>query len=116
MNEKLRECPFCGGEVEIFVPEKGFFRICCKTAFCDLGYPEAWYNDKIKLIKDWNTRHEPKHETVETIISRANGLIDYVILKSNRKEENFIENIICLSLYLRDEIAIHLGKSEGRNS
>ena len=59
MSEKLRECPFCGSEVKMEFPALHRYRINC--ANCALV---MWDDTENKLIKMWNTRHEPKHETV----------------------------------------------------
>ena len=67
-NEKLKPCPFCGGEAEIvggpenwtptfYDPDSGGdpIAVVCKTCACGLhffdGYAEA--------ITAWNTRAEP---------------------------------------------------------
>ncbi len=67
MSEKLRECPFCGE-----LPELNMMNVYGKTG-SSIKYSYTCSNcgllmiewDKEKLIKSWNTRHQPKHETVQ---------------------------------------------------
>ena len=59
--EELKTCPFCGNKAEIDECEGGdnpkiYYRLRCTGEECSMGYPDAWYNNKEELIKDWNTR------------------------------------------------------------
>ena len=72
MTEKLKKCPFCGGEAEVIqmpatiaVPEdtkkRGHFTVWC--SFCDLlfGYDEdfgGYFTTKEDAIEAWNRRAE----------------------------------------------------------
>ena len=57
-NEELKPCPFCGSEVELYQPEDDpkFYRISCLNKECSMGDPDAWYDNKDEMTKDWNTR------------------------------------------------------------
>ena len=60
--DKLRECPFCGGEAEIvhvkmlYVPKFHEFRVACTKCFAHIEKTEK---TKEKAVEKWNTRHEP---------------------------------------------------------
>ena len=53
MTDKLKPCPFCGGEAEITYCDEG----CCGAkpyeVYCDCGAHISAYE---KSIKAWNTR------------------------------------------------------------
>jgi hypothetical protein len=61
--DKLRECPFCGGEavIEEDLMEGTVFVGCRKdyNCVCSLWRMEDGYLNKYEAIKAWNTRHEP---------------------------------------------------------
>jgi hypothetical protein len=59
VSEKLRECPFCG-RTDMDVGEYDFI----EYVSCECGARCHGYHDD-QAVKRWNTRHEPKHETVE---------------------------------------------------
>ena len=55
--KKLRECPFCGGEVMIWEsPVFGLWFIKCRDCLASM-----MHEDKNKLMKNWNARHEPPY-------------------------------------------------------
>ena len=57
MSEKLKPCPFCGGEPELF-EAPGVYFVECSNPKCN--YPTNW-DTKEEAITAWNTRtHEPK--------------------------------------------------------
>ena len=51
MNEKLKPCPFCGGKAYVDDPNYNYVVRCYK---CRVS--TAWYADKNKALKAWNTR------------------------------------------------------------
>ena len=56
MTEKLKSCPFCGGEAKIeWIPPISEYAVECQV--CGMGSStEVSYKDKSALIKLWNTR------------------------------------------------------------
>ena len=59
MNEKLRECPFCGSKADSWA-EFDIDRVGCSNDCC-IAY--SW-PDGVDPVT-WNTRHQPTHETVQ---------------------------------------------------
>lgn len=59
-NVLLRNCPFCGGEVEVeqFIDshKRVKFGIECKNYDCDVNTFTDWYADKHEAIEAWNRR------------------------------------------------------------
>lgn len=57
MSEKLKPCPFCGGEaeskssVDIFGHE-GFFSVLCRKCYARTDY----YETEAEVIEAWNRR------------------------------------------------------------
>lgn len=54
MSDKLKPCPFCGGEAE-FISGVGFFCVSC--SFC-CGETNL-YNTGQEAIEAWNKRNQP---------------------------------------------------------
>ena len=73
MNE-LKNCPFCGSEVEIKIIQSGIglrSAIRCKNTDCYMGYPggfTSWHTDESeeqveeRLATAWNRRAENGEE------------------------------------------------------
>ena len=55
-NEKLKPCPFCGGDGAILIKYGDEYKIFCGTAWCDAQF--GWCNDKEHVIKSWNYRSD----------------------------------------------------------
>lgn len=53
MPNKLKPCPFCGGEAKI-VREEYLYIVRCTKCPCDMG--RQWYTRKKEAIKAWNRR------------------------------------------------------------
>lgn len=73
MRDRLKSCPFCGGEAELQqIPEVTYdkFVVTCKSRKCCafyIGYcDEGLYNTKTEAIKGWNTR-KPMDRIVEQL-------------------------------------------------
>jgi len=49
--EKLKSCPFCGGEAKKYYREKNQVDIICLNCQCRTGEGELY-----EVIKAWNTR------------------------------------------------------------
>lgn len=68
MSEKLKPCPFCGGDAELnygpsFEPgvaDKTIAAVMCDTAFCPGEISP--YRDTARAITAWNTRKEQPHD------------------------------------------------------
>jgi len=55
--EKIKPCPFCGGEAEVIYLEKlHSFRPHCKKIGCILWYPIWDIETKEEAIGEWNIR------------------------------------------------------------
>ena len=65
--DKLKPCPFCGGEA--FSYKVGLHRtICCKSDKCSCAITRFNEREDV-LIKAWNTRTEPDLSTIEAVDS-----------------------------------------------
>ena len=56
MPNKLKPCPFCGGEAKIEKHEEYSYIVRCTKCPCDIG--RHWYRRKQDAKKDWNRRTE----------------------------------------------------------
>lgn len=65
-SDKLKECPFCGGNASSTEKEsdKGrpVWAIKCSTGFCI----SMRRSSKKEVIEDWNTRAKPKTQQIPT--------------------------------------------------
>lgn len=73
MENKLKPCPFCGGEAELQQEIGKFFReafihyrVVCKDSRCRGASYNTWV-DKPEAIKAWNTRAVQPCETCSQI-------------------------------------------------
>ncbi|TET97705.1 MAG: hypothetical protein E3J23_08485 [Candidatus Stahlbacteria bacterium] len=68
MNDKLRECPRCGSKAILKSANEDNRRqtnqIECTNKPC-ITLTRAAMHGEEDIIKLWNTRHEPTHETVD---------------------------------------------------
>ena len=76
MTEKLKPCPFCGGEAMI-ISEINYHHVRCVKCFTITD----WYKTKEEAIEAWNTRADSQHENTprekQTLIkSQLRRLID----------------------------------------
>ena len=51
-EQKLKPCPFCGGEASIYVAHDDGYYVCCDE--CGCGLPV--YNTEEDAIREWNRR------------------------------------------------------------
>ena len=89
MNDKLKPCPFCGGEAMIDDTQRFYWIICHK---CGMQFGD--YYNREDLIEDWNTRTTKcrkmdcgkqavwcdEHSSPDDLVER----IEKVIEKNNR--------------------------------
>jgi hypothetical protein len=62
MSAELKQCPFCGGEVQTsrYAREKEHWTITCPRGKCFLfGFSACGYPTKAEVITAWNTRTSP---------------------------------------------------------
>lgn len=80
MTEKLKRCPFCGGEA-ILEEDDGLYRVVCLLDNEDnVGFLEVstcWMSDKEKVISKWNTRpvEDSKNERIKELEKRLDESI-----------------------------------------
>ena len=55
MTDKLKPCPFCGGEAEMLNYSPSEWLVVCPT--CD-GMVERWRNTEKEAVEQWNRRVE----------------------------------------------------------
>ena len=101
MTDRLKPCPFCGGDAEVFqvsTPTYEEFVVTCKNRNCCafyIGYGDVGlYPTEQKAIEAWNTR-KPMDRVVEQL--KEVSFIDW--------DEEYIDNGECL-IYLADAIEI----------
>lgn len=54
MTEKLKKCPFCGGEAHIYKAMEDYPNWVVECMECRIG--TSWHADRGKAIKLWNAR------------------------------------------------------------
>jgi Lar family restriction alleviation protein len=76
MKEKLKRCPFCGGEAGIYQAGKNgilskhkWYAECIKCAVGLPPFANEYYTSKEEAIKAWNARPEIDVEGIEEIIA-----------------------------------------------
>lgn len=85
MNDKLKPCPFCGGEAIVDGCDDTLWIVICKECNASIGHKET----KEEAIEAWNKRIEPTFTPDEIdIIARymrqdfeGNGALERTILK-----------------------------------
>jgi len=92
MVEKLKECPFCGGNAYVY-SSNGFsdyetkvrYDVGCGTKFCmGTNRCKSRFLDNEEAIARWNTRHQPT-EVSELQINSDNRKVNYNLLKENER-------------------------------
>lgn len=68
MNDKLKPCPFCGGEAIIDGCDDTLWIVICKECNASIGYKET----KEEAIEAWNWRIEPTFTPDELDAIRRN--------------------------------------------
>ena len=63
MSEKLKPCPFCGGEAVYDKDIAGYFFVCCPSDECNTQVASYHYPSLEEAINAWNTRVEAQNET-----------------------------------------------------
>ena len=89
MSDKLKPCPFCGGEAIIDGCDDTLWIVICKECNASIGYKET----KEEAIEAWNKRIEPTFTPDEIdIIVRymrqdfdGNGALERVIIEKCAK-------------------------------
>ena len=58
MSDKLKPCPFCGGEAELVEHNEGlvFYFVRCKNENCFAGAADVRHFSKETLVEAWNRR------------------------------------------------------------
>lgn len=83
-GEKLKPCPFCGGEAELrrsSIPYSTGYRAVCEPCCVDitlLGNDLAEGQTKAAVIRRWNRRSTPTGEDVKALVEMAYRLRDSV--------------------------------------
>lgn len=52
--EKLKPCPFCGGEARLIIKYNQYLVICDGDLWCDAK--QGWFSNKSNAISAWNRR------------------------------------------------------------
>ena len=75
MNEKLKPCPFCGSEPEIY-STKTIYRIYCDDEKCHV-HPDIWQMGTFEEIaQKWNTRAlTPQQEHADELFSELENWV-----------------------------------------
>ena len=68
MSDKLKPCPFCGGEAIIDGCDETLWIVICKECNASIGYKET----KEEAIEAWNKRIEPTFTPDELDAIRRN--------------------------------------------
>lgn len=58
-EQKLKPCPFCGGEASIYVAYDDGYCVCCDECGCCLPV----YNTEEDAIREWNRRTNDEMES-----------------------------------------------------
>lgn len=92
MNDKLRECAHCGDvpeRIEHVIHEnhhgKSSVINCSNCGLTMVGRSD------LKVMQTWNTRHEPKHKTVEQCCNNCRAISDCPLVW-NRADWNLEED------------------------
>lgn len=114
MNETLKPCPFCGGEVKLTEEQTiGCFRIQCTKCPVDLG--RYWYFSANDVINAWNRRAD--NEEYEHLLKIARKMHTWIFL--NTGDEQAVYDEIGLSdednvlLGYGGQIELTAGEKEG---
>lgn len=60
--------------------------------------------DYVKELYHQVCIHKEKIKKLRDALENAHKLIEYVLLKSNKKKEHYNDNVVCLALKLRDSL------------
>jgi hypothetical protein len=75
-TEKLRDCPFCGGEANFGTPRGDFWHVECSNFECaGCGKPySSWTKDR--AIELWNTRATVATLTDASLVEKLAGALE----------------------------------------
>ena len=54
-EQKLKPCPFCGGEAKICQEKGAYWEVACEDCYASVGVYNC-YEDKGEAIEAWNKR------------------------------------------------------------
>lgn len=72
MTDKIKSCPFCGGEATIYGSKTGYGVMCKDKPFCAIL--PAGFSTKERAIEVWNTR-KPMDRIVEELESQCSKTV-----------------------------------------
>lgn len=57
--DKLKSCPFCGGNARLIIANNQYLVMCDGDSWCDAK--QGWFSNELDAISAWN-RRTPKHD------------------------------------------------------
>ena len=108
MSDKLRKCPFCGSTPEMEEDYSSKLR-CLPSINVFCFNPECPICNKRFDKLDWNTRHEPKHETVEQLHELS---LEYLHSRHDYHDVTSHEDELIRTSFIAGIVANHHGKQE----
>lgn len=91
MSNKLKPCPFCGGEAEIERQYHGGYVVYCQNENCGC----AIFGNRDEVLKAWNTRaDEPEtYDDIQAEINRLTEKLMAIKRKELAKEERRLKRM-----------------------
>ena len=86
--ERLKSCPFCGGEVEVKMSSgrENYYQIRCYNLQCNIRAATNLESSKQRAITAWNTRVMKNKPSVGEIIPKGFMKCPYCNGTGNRKK------------------------------
>ena len=100
MAEKLKHCPFCGGEAELYIMKNSEGNVIGTEVFCRVCYSHGPFNNAKVTVEIWNSRVNNGTIDIATLEAK---LRKYADKKCNNGEIELANGILKAVSFIKEE-------------